>query len=120
MRPQRRASRTMQCLSTPSPQRSRACHHNHVRSYRRPLPPRGAWSGKAKIEWHYIAPGRPMQTGYVECFSSRMRDELLNETLFRSLAHARTVIRDGPTTTIPSGHTPRSATPPRQPSPPRS
>ncbi len=34
-----------------------------------------------------------MQTGYVECFSGRMRDELLNETLFLSLAHARTVIR---------------------------
>jgi len=51
------------------------------------------WSGEAKVEWHYIAPGRPMQNGYVERFNGRMRDELLNETLFLSLAHARAVVR---------------------------
>jgi transposase InsO family protein len=28
------------------------------------------WSGEAKIEWHYIAPGRPMQNGYVERLAS--------------------------------------------------
>ncbi|MBS1304080.1 integrase core domain-containing protein, partial [Loktanella sp. SALINAS62] len=32
-----------------------------------------------KIEWHYIAPGKPMQNGFVESFNGRMRDELLNE-----------------------------------------
>ena len=37
-------------------------------------------------------PGRPMQNGYVESFNGRMRDELLNETLFLSLAHARVEI----------------------------
>ena len=26
------------------------------------------WSKDHKIEWHYIAPGRPMQNGYVESF----------------------------------------------------
>jgi transposase InsO family protein len=41
---------------------------------------------------HYIAPGEPMQNGYVESFNGRMRDELLNETLFMSLAHARVEI----------------------------
>jgi len=45
------------------------------------------------IEWHYIAPGKPMQNGFVESFNGRMRDELLNETMFRNMAHARTVIR---------------------------
>ena len=30
-----------------------------------------------------------MQNGYVESFNGRMRDELLNETLFLSLDHAR-------------------------------
>ena len=30
------------------------------------------------MEWHYIAPGKPMQNGYVESFNVRMRDELLN------------------------------------------
>ncbi|WBX84126.1 IS3 family transposase [Sphingosinicella microcystinivorans] len=51
-----------------------------------------AWCGEIGVEWHYIAPGRPMQNGYVESFNGRMRDELLNETLFMSLAHARVEI----------------------------
>jgi transposase InsO family protein len=51
-----------------------------------------AWSGELGVEWHYIAPGRPMQDGYVESFNGRMRDELLNETLFLSLVHARVEI----------------------------
>jgi hypothetical protein len=33
-----------------------------------------------------------MQNGYVESFNGRMRDELLNETLFLSLDHARVQI----------------------------
>src|SRR3546814_9065510 len=41
-----------------------------------------AWCGDVGIEWHYIAPGRPTQNGFVESFNGRMRDELLNETLF--------------------------------------
>lgn len=51
-----------------------------------------AWCGELGVEWHYIAPGRPMQNGYVENFNGRMRDELLNETLFLSMAHARVEI----------------------------
>ncbi|WP_442896843.1 IS3 family transposase [Erythrobacter sp.] len=51
-----------------------------------------AWCGEIGVEWHYIAPGRPMQNGYAESFNGRMRDELLNETLFLSLAHARVQI----------------------------
>ena len=35
-----------------------------------------------------------MQNGYVESFNGRMRDELLNETLFHGLEHARAVIRE--------------------------
>ena len=35
-----------------------------------------------------------MQNGYVESFNGRMRDELLNETLFHGLDHARAVIRE--------------------------
>ena len=36
----------------------------------------------------------PQKTGHslVESFNGRMRDELLNETIFRNLAHARAVI----------------------------
>jgi putative transposase len=39
-----------------------------------------AWRGDVGIEWHYIAPGKPTQNGFVESFNCRMRDELLNET----------------------------------------
>jgi transposase InsO family protein len=42
-----------------------------------------AWSKDHRVEWHYIAPGKPMQNGYVESFNGRMRDELWNESLFR-------------------------------------
>lgn len=51
-----------------------------------------SWCGEIGMEWHYIAPGKPMQNGYVESFNGRMRDELLNETLFLSLDHARAEI----------------------------
>nr|P17984.1 RecName: Full=Insertion element ISR1 uncharacterized 17 kDa protein A2 [Rhizobium sp.]CAA29832.1 unnamed protein product [Rhizobium sp.] len=37
------------------------------------------------VGWHYIAPGKPQQNGFNESFNGRLRDELLNETLFRSL-----------------------------------
>jgi putative transposase len=48
-----------------------------------------SWSVSHKIDWHYIAPGKPMQNAFVESFNGRMRDELLNETLFFGLGHAR-------------------------------
>jgi putative transposase len=50
------------------------------------------WAQERGIEWHYIAPGKPQQNGYVESFNGRLRDECLNETLFASLAHARSVL----------------------------
>jgi putative transposase len=51
-----------------------------------------AWSAEMGIEWHYIMPGKPMQNGYVESFNGRMRDELLNESLFLGLADVRSAI----------------------------
>lgn len=68
------------------------------------------WSQKARIEWHYIAPGKPTQNAFIESFNGRLRDELLNETLFRSLDHAREPLLSGRTITTPSGHTARWAT----------
>lgn len=53
-----------------------------------------SWSKDQKVEWHYIAPGKPMQNGYVESFNGRMRDELLNESLFFGLDHARSAIAE--------------------------
>jgi len=52
------------------------------------------WSQEARIDWHYIAPGKPTQNAFVESFNGRLRDELLNETLFVSLAHARSALAD--------------------------
>ena len=51
-----------------------------------------AWTDAARVEWHYIAPGKPMQNGFIESFNSRLRDELLNEMLFSSLSQARAAL----------------------------
>jgi putative transposase len=48
-----------------------------------------AWAEEHRISWHFIAPGKPMQNGFCESFNGRMRDELLNESLFFNLDHAR-------------------------------
>lgn len=50
------------------------------------------WAKDHSVEWHYIAPGRPMQNGYIESFNGRMRDELLNESLFIGLDQARQLL----------------------------
>jgi putative transposase len=50
------------------------------------------WTDDHKLEWHYIAPGKPVQNAFAESFIGRLRDELLNETLFRSLSHTRAVL----------------------------
>jgi putative transposase len=50
------------------------------------------WCQDTGIGWHYIAPGKPQQNAFVESFNGRLRDELLNETLFVSLAHARAAL----------------------------
>jgi transposase InsO family protein len=50
------------------------------------------WADDHKVAWHYIAPGKPVQNAFAESFIGRLRDELLNETLFRSLAHIRAVL----------------------------
>ncbi len=51
-----------------------------------------AWCQDTGCEWHYIAPGKPQQTGLVESFDGHLRDECLNEHLFPSLPAARRII----------------------------
>ena len=36
------------------------------------------WSQERRVEWHYIAPGKPQQNAFIESFNGRLRDELLN------------------------------------------
>ena len=52
------------------------------------------WSQEARIDWHYIAPGKPTQNAFVESFIGRLRDECLNEPLFTTLGEARNLIED--------------------------
>jgi putative transposase len=48
-----------------------------------------SWVDQTRVDWHYIAPGKPMQNAFIESFNGRLRDEFLNETLFSTLAQAR-------------------------------
>lgn len=52
------------------------------------------WQEERNVEWHYIAPGKPMQNGFVESFNGRLRDECLNEHLFTNLKEARIIIEE--------------------------
>ena len=59
-----------------------------------------AFADKTRIDWHYIAPGKPMQNGFIESFNGRLRDELLNERCSRrSPKPGRSWRAGGPTTT---------------------
>ena len=67
------------------------------------------WTDDHKVGWHYIAPGKPVQNAFAESFIGRLRDELLNETLFRSLSHTRAVLEAwradyNPASQHPSGY----------------
>jgi putative transposase len=53
-----------------------------------------SWTAETGVDWHYIAPGKPVQNAFIESFNGRLRDELLNETLFTSLAHARAALEE--------------------------
>jgi putative transposase len=46
------------------------------------------WQEDRKVEWHNIAPDKPMQNGFPESFNGRMRDEFWTEHLCDSLRHA--------------------------------
>lgn len=50
------------------------------------------WAEDNGVEWHYIAPGKPQQNGFMESFNGKLRDECLNEHVFSSLAEARRII----------------------------
>jgi putative transposase len=51
-----------------------------------------SFADRMRIDWHYIAPGKPIQNAFIESFNGRLRDELLNETLFSSLSHVRATV----------------------------
>ena len=51
-----------------------------------------AWAETNGVRLHYIQPGKPTQNAFIESFNARLRDELLNETLFTSLAQVCAVL----------------------------
>ena len=50
------------------------------------------WVQDTGMDWHYIAPGKPQQNGFIESFNGKLRDECLNENLFSSLSNARELL----------------------------
>ena len=50
------------------------------------------WCGGVGIDRHYIAPRKPTGNGFVESFNGRMRDELVNKTLFFTIGQARAIL----------------------------
>ena len=50
------------------------------------------WLQRADVGTQFIAKGSPWENGYVESAGGKLRDELLNQELFLSLAEARWVI----------------------------
>ncbi|GAA09035.1 transposase [Acetobacter tropicalis NBRC 101654] len=56
--------------------------------------------------WHYIAPGKPKQTGFVESFIGRFRYECLNEHLFATSPTLGRSSTPGEPPITPSGPTP--------------
>ena len=50
------------------------------------------WVQDTGVDWHYIAPGKPQQNGFIESFNGKLRDECLNENLFSSLSDAQEVL----------------------------
>ena len=50
------------------------------------------WQQERGVAWHYIAPGKPQQNGFVESLNGRFRDECLNEHVFASLSATRRLV----------------------------
>src|SRR3546814_17571078 len=71
------------------------------------------WTNRTGVEWHYLAPGKPVQNAFVESFNGRFRAECVNENWFLDIPDARRIIqswRTDPTATR-STHPPGYATP---------
>jgi putative transposase len=52
------------------------------------------WVQDTGIDWHYIAPAKPQQNGFIESFNGKLRDECLNETLFGRLLDGQNTLEE--------------------------
>lgn len=53
-----------------------------------------AWTYEKQIMQAFIDPGKPVQNAYIESFNGKLRDECLNQNLFRNLEEARGIIEN--------------------------
>ena len=67
------------------------------------------WTDRTKVEWHYIAPGKPIRNAFIESFNGRLRDEFLNETLSRHCSMLDQGFQTGAAITTITAHTLASA-----------
>lgn len=51
------------------------------------------WAFEHGVELRLIQTGKPTQSGFIESFNERFRDECLNENGFKGVSHARKTIR---------------------------
>jgi transposase InsO family protein len=51
-----------------------------------------AWLKRLEVKPLFIEPGSPWETGYIESFNGKMRDELLAGEIFYSLKEAQILI----------------------------
>lgn len=51
-----------------------------------------AWQEERGVGWHYIVPGKPVQSAFAESLIGPLRGECLNEHVFRGLSAAREMI----------------------------
>ena len=51
-----------------------------------------AWAYEHKVVLEFIQPGKPIQNAVMESYNGRMRDELLNQHWWRSVAEARDAV----------------------------
>jgi putative transposase len=51
-----------------------------------------AWAYEHKVALEFIQPGKPIQNAVMESYNGRMRDELLNQHWWRSVAEARDAV----------------------------
>jgi putative transposase len=47
------------------------------------------WADNNKVRLQFIEPGKLIQNAFIESFNSRLREECLNQHVFRSLDDAR-------------------------------
>jgi len=52
------------------------------------------WASSIKIDWHYIAPGKPIQNAFIESFNGKLRAECLNAHWFMCLDVRRRMLWD--------------------------